>query len=546
MLSYREALVNLFDSPQKHTYGREWDTSKPTIAVVLDEFSTQCFSGVANIVPIGLQDIEKALDYFKPDLLLCESAWSGNNFTWRYRFARTSGPDSKVEELVSAARERGIPSAFWNKEDPPHFDEFKETAALFDFIFTTEASVVPRYRALTGRDNISVLPFAAAPDIHSPRRVEGYRSGQVAFAGQYFVHKFPERRAQMDYLFPAASEFNFDIFSREQGGDPNYRFPERYEEKIKGSLPYHEMVLAYRRYKLFLNVNSVPQSESMCARRIFELSACKTLVLSSPSNAISRFYADGEVLQASDQKEAVELIGSAVNDQTFFERTAHRAWRVTMRRHTYDDRLKYILAVVTRDQDQASTSEGHADYDSSGPLQFSYVACLDIGNDQDVEPLLAEIEAQSVRPSGVHICSSQGGWEATRAAERLVAGHGWPLADRDRMDEVFSVSFSTAMSYAPAYAEDLYLAARQQPEAFVGKTELHDGTAVPGRPTESSSRGLLRGTIAARRLGDLLSLYGPLSDDDGAIELPVDGYAADKFNCIPRGSRVLDDEDWKI
>ena len=38
---------------------------------------------------------------------------------------------------------------FWNKEDPPNFEHFVQTAKLFDFIFTTDESCVPRYQAVT-------------------------------------------------------------------------------------------------------------------------------------------------------------------------------------------------------------------------------------------------------------------------------------------------------------------------------------------------------------------------------------------------------------
>ena len=47
-----------------------------------------------------------------------------------------------------------------------------------------------------------------------------------------------------------------------------------------GELPYDQMLAAYKMYKVFLNVNSVIDSPTMCARRVFELSACSTPVVS--------------------------------------------------------------------------------------------------------------------------------------------------------------------------------------------------------------------------------------------------------------------------
>ena len=39
-------------------------------------------------------------------------------------------------------------------------------------------------------------------------------------------------------------------------------FPEEYHPYIKGSLNYEDMVLEYKKYNIFLNVNSVNNSPS--------------------------------------------------------------------------------------------------------------------------------------------------------------------------------------------------------------------------------------------------------------------------------------------
>ena len=43
------------------------------------------------------------------------------------------------------------------------------------------------------------------------------------------------------------------------------------------------MLAAYTSYKVFLNVNSVTHSPTMCARRLFELSAAQTAVVTAPA-----------------------------------------------------------------------------------------------------------------------------------------------------------------------------------------------------------------------------------------------------------------------
>ncbi|WP_238324909.1 CgeB family protein [Paenarthrobacter nicotinovorans] len=318
----------------------------PSVGVVLDEFSTQCFAPEARLWPISTRDYSEALERLRPDIMLIESAWNGNDGDWAYHITGPSGPRPAFYALIQACRQQGIPTVFWNKEDPPHFEEFLTAAKEFDVILTSEESLIEAYSSAAGHGNVATLPFAAQPRIHKPLRDHQANVGNVAFAGQYFAHKFPERREQMELLFPPSADLGLSIYSRALGGDPNYAFPEPYAQFVVGSLPYEAMVRAYGHHKVFLNVNSVPQSKSMCARRIFELSSSKTAVVSVESEAISGAYAADEVFTVRTQPEAKEVLGRLVSDHQFRERATHKAWRRTLQRHTYSHRMQQIYAMA--------------------------------------------------------------------------------------------------------------------------------------------------------------------------------------------------------
>src|SRR5699024_2474996 len=131
-------------------------------------------------------------------------------------------------------------------------------AKLFDVVLTTDSNLLGAYRSELGHARVGVLPFAAQPKIHNPARVAKIpRDREVVFGGMYFKHKFPERREQMDYLLPAAAKFDFDIYSRQAGGNPEYQFPPPFDTYVRGALPYAQMLTAYHAYKVVLNVNSV-------------------------------------------------------------------------------------------------------------------------------------------------------------------------------------------------------------------------------------------------------------------------------------------------
>ena len=198
-----------------------------------------------------------------------------------------------------------------------------------------------------------MLPFAAQSAVHNPIRPQhGHQERDVAFAGMYFAHKFPERREQMDLLLGGAldasarMEKGLEIFSRFLGDDERYQFPGELAERVVGSLSYDRMLTAYKAYKVFLNVNSVVTSPSMCARRIFEITASGTPVVSAPSPAIEQFFTADEVPQAASREDAAHLVRALVRSPELRDRTVHLAQRRIWHEHTYTHRARQVLDAV--------------------------------------------------------------------------------------------------------------------------------------------------------------------------------------------------------
>src|SRR5699024_2942008 len=153
-------------------------------AVILDDFAMLAWSCEFEIVAVTPRDWQSQLEAAPVDLLLVESAWHGNKDAWQYQLTGSKAPSEPLQELVTHCREQGIPTVFWNKEDPPHFEDFLDTARLFDQVFTTDVTLLPRYREEFGHDRVAVLPFAAQSAVHNPVRPQhGHQERDVAFAG---------------------------------------------------------------------------------------------------------------------------------------------------------------------------------------------------------------------------------------------------------------------------------------------------------------------------------------------------------------------------
>ena len=324
--------------------------------VILDEFSAESFGYEWTLVPLSRADWNRQLDDL--DFVFIESAWNGNGGEWKYQLTGDSGLKPDVIALLDECRRRELTTVFWNKEDPPHYDDFLPLAKRCDVVFTSDVRLIPKYRVELGHDRVDVLPFAAQPAIHSPARpARGFAARDIAFAGMYFAHKFPERRAQMDLLLGAAEavsnrmDFGLEIFSRFLGDDERYQFPDGLADRVVGSLPYRSLLTAYKHYKVFLNVNSVVDSPSMCARRIFEISASGTPVVTTPSAATKRFFEQDEVPQPETKSDAEWTLRALVRSQELRSRIVHKAQRRIWNEHTYSHRAMTVMKSIGVDFD---------------------------------------------------------------------------------------------------------------------------------------------------------------------------------------------------
>jgi hypothetical protein len=321
------------------------------VATILDEFSDACFRYEAELLRLNKETWRAQLERDRPCFLLVESAWQGNRENWRGLIKHASHTrDNPLQALVKYCKSRGIATVFWNKEDPPNFEGFIDAAAQFDYVFTTDANCIPRYRERLGHERIAPLPFAAQPAIHNPIGKQECDDYEIAFAGTWYGQKHEERGALLPILLDAASAHKLHIFDRMSDHVHNdcYRFPDQYAAFLRTALAYPNVLSAYRNFKLFLNVNSVTDSPTMFARRVFEILASSTAVVSTASAGIEQMLGDVVAL-VHDEDEARAELDRLLSDTAYRQRKAHRGYRKVTREHTYAARFRTIARTIGLD-----------------------------------------------------------------------------------------------------------------------------------------------------------------------------------------------------
>jgi hypothetical protein len=259
------------------------------VAGIADTFTHRAFAPSCQWLNLDVRDWKSQLSTFQPDLLFVESAWHGNDGQWTRKISRLS---SQLRQVLDWCVENGVPSVFWNKEDPVHFESFIATAKKFDHIFTTDVDCVGRYKALLGHGRVHPLPFACQPAIHNPI-ASVHRQPGFCFAGSFYA-RYPERARDLDAILSAGKSLGgVVIYDRNHGSaDEAFAFPEKYHRYIRGACGYDEIDTVYRGFDFGINLNSVKRSQSMFARRVVELMASNTVVVGNYSRAVRLLFGD--------------------------------------------------------------------------------------------------------------------------------------------------------------------------------------------------------------------------------------------------------------
>jgi len=319
---------------------------KPNLMVIMDEFSTTALSADANLVRPTPENWRALLDQHRIDMLVVESAWEGNDGTWHHKVGWYSDEEiTDLKHLVESCRGRNIPTVFYNKEDPVHFNRFSKTSAMFDHVFTTDEGCITRYEALehSSIQSVDWIQFAAQPDVHHPYDVMLSDRGGIAFAGTYYAGKYPERCEKMDMLFDAAANHDLVIYDRQSdGGNPQYVFPERFTSHVRNKLEYHEMLQKHREHRIFLNVNSVEDSLTMAARRIFEIPASGACLVSGPGLAVREVFGN-TVPMVHSSEQANATLTALMADEDFLRYTIQATRHIVLKRHLNNHRLQKML-----------------------------------------------------------------------------------------------------------------------------------------------------------------------------------------------------------
>lgn len=359
------------------------------VGVIADEFTSRTIAHSFETVPLSRSEGYLQVSSLNLDAIFVESAWEGPQDEWRRGVAYHPERIDDLRRIIKVANARSIPVLFWNKEDPVHFRAFARTAGMIDHVFTTDADMVGMYLQdpESRARSVSSMPFYAEPRIHNALPADRPYIHSVSYAGTYYGDRFKERSVELHRILDAAKVHGLTIYDRQVGvANSPYSFPSELQEFVLGGVPYDEVLKVYKSHPVHINVNSANDSPTMFSRRVVEIAASGSVVLSGKGRGITEQLQGIEATDSHDRW--AELLNIWMTDERL---RLYEAWR-QMRTVTRSHLAEHALTIMMRTAGLPVASPGL-------PRYALWAATLS-NNDID------EILAQTWRPDTILVQSA--------------------------------------------------------------------------------------------------------------------------------------------
>lgn len=488
---YIEDLRPMLESIPDTLGSRSLRPHQAHVAIIADEFLYKSFDSTAQLTYVTPGNYQEVAE--ESGLLLIASTWRGLGGEWR----GLATPESKrrsflLDEVVPHFKAKGIPVAFYSKEDPPNYNQFLSIAQASDHVFTCAAESVQDYKQdCPNAASIRVLSFGVNPHHHSPVYSRRHRLSDVLFAGSWHTQRYPARRSAARTIFDGVIQSSRDLVIIDRNWsleNSRYFFPEEYLQHVVPSVE-HDLLLKLQRISDFnINLNSVISSSSMYANRVVELQAMGSMVLSNYNVGVNNRFPNVLTAQTSAD---VRATVDGLPKQSLYE-IQMEGLRRAYSDHLAHDRMAEILEV-----------SGVA-----GPAGKTRVCAV---LESPSEVLERTVRQQTLK--GVEILSPH----------ELRAKHG-------QFD--ITVPMSESFKYAPTYLEDLVNGFKYADVDFVMKSAANIG---------------VKGTIPEHEPFSVMPVPAAgaiwLDSSEGAAYLRGDhiegnGYALDPLGIIRRDDSV--------
>ena len=292
-----ENFANLIEKISESNGSSYYKKADLTIGIITDEFMYNYYKDSAHFLAIGHDNYKELVDNAGLDLLMYVSCWRGMyNNDWY-------GDElhGEIPGVIRYANDRDITTIFQTIEDPTNYERYLPIAKECDYIFTTDKDCIPKYKVDTGNCNVFLLEYGVNPAFHNPigmrKKYEEsmqskYDRSSVFFAGSW-MDRYKNRCRDITLIFNGVLDSGTNLVVADRNVEvklPGYKFPKRFRPFVIPAIDHTALQKVHKLFDFNVNINTVQDSSTMCAMRVYELQALGCLMLSNYSLAVSEIF----------------------------------------------------------------------------------------------------------------------------------------------------------------------------------------------------------------------------------------------------------------
>lgn len=312
------------------------------LGIITDEFMYNYYKDAVELVIVTPENYRQLIDEKAIDMLLYVSCWHGMAGDEWYGDDR----HAKIPEVFEYANTHDIKTVFQSIEDPISYERFLPIAKESRYIFTTCKESIDKYKADTNNNNVWLLEYGVNPAFHNPIKAKNAVSDSelkdiVMFAGSW-MDIYKDRCKDMRMVFDGVIMSGKQLMIIDRNTDvklPGYKYPRRYQGFTVPALDHATLQKAHRLFDFNININTVRDSSTMCAMRVYELQALGCLMLSNYAFAVSENFPG---LFMINNKEEVQYIVNGYTEEELARMRTDNIRNVMTDKTVYD-RLNYIF-----------------------------------------------------------------------------------------------------------------------------------------------------------------------------------------------------------
>ena len=252
--------------------------------------------------------------------------------------------------VLEHLRKKKFLTAMWFVENYRHLTYWQQLAAGYDYWFVIQQAECQEAFKRAGARHVSYLPMAADPSVHRPltltaaERVEF--GADVSFVGAGYANR---RNVLPHWL---SKEWTFKLWGNEwEGADLLTPVLQRGGARIDTGTCMN----VFNTSAINLNLHSCagdtldPRADFVNPRT-FELAACGAFQLTDERALLPELFTEEEVVRFQRVEDVPSLIRTWLKDPVGRRTVAEAARRRVLRDHTYEHRMKELLATIGMQQ----------------------------------------------------------------------------------------------------------------------------------------------------------------------------------------------------